>query len=348
MHSIIKKSSFILIRLPSFLLLCACVFQFFGNNIFSLGFSLILPILFVLNTIIGVYWLIKKDILFLFSVFCILIYFLCFDSFLQVNSEEKIDITNSESVLNTISLLTYNAGGFDFDDSIRDDNNKQKESNDPIVKFIIKENPDIFCIQEFSAIKYKYFKGHPYWYKTNIFTQDKSVLALFSKHPIIDKGYIEFPNSNNGAMYVDLDINDKPIRVYNLHLESFKVRSKFYDFGETTSYRLLKSAINKAEQKRIEQVALLKEHMTAFNGKVIICGDFNSTQFSRAYQLLKDSKKDTFVEKGFGFGTTYFGKGYPFRIDYVLVDKDIEVLSHQNFDLKLSDHEPILTKLVIN
>jgi len=272
--SIIKKISYILIWLPSILLLFGCVYLFYANNFVSLGFSLVLPILFILNVIIGVYWLINKNKLVLFSVFCGLIYFLCFDSFFQFNSEKKIDTNNEGLNLNTISFLTYNAGGFSFDDGIRDNNNKERVSNDPIVKFIINENPDIFCIQEFSAIKFKYFKDHPHWYKTNIFTQNKSVLALFSKYPIIDKGYIEFPDSTNG--------------------------------------------------------------------------DFNTTQFSFTYQLLKGSKKDTFIERGFGFGATYVRRGYPFRIDYILVDEDIKVISHKNFDLKYSDHEPILSELVIN
>jgi len=346
--SIIKKISYILIWLPSILLLFGCVYLFYANNFVSLGFSLVLPILFILNVIIGVYWLINKNKLVLFSVFCGLIYFLCFDSFFQFNSEKKIDTNNEGLNLNTISFLTYNAGGFSFDDGIRDNNNKERVSNDPIVKFIINENPDIFCIQEFSAIKFKYFKDHPHWYKTNIFTQNKSVLALFSKYPIIDKGYIEFPDSTNGAMYVDLDINDEQVRVYNIHLESFKVRGEFYNFREVSAYKSLKSTINKAEEKRLEQIYLVKKHMETFNGKVIVCGDFNTTQFSFTYQLLKGSKKDTFIERGFGFGATYVRRGYPFRIDYILVDEDIKVISHKNFDLKYSDHEPILSELVIN
>lgn len=340
MKSFFKRTCFILLRLPSVLLLLGCIFVFFDSNFLSFGFSLILPVLFVLNVIIGVYWLIEKNKFFLFSVFCLIGYFLCFDSFLQFNLDNEIGFNRASLKSNTLSLLTYNTSSFKVD--------KGAEEGD-IVRFIKSKNPDVFCIQEFSAIKYKYLNDYPYWYKTNIFTKDKSVMAIFSKYPIIDKGYIEFPNTSNGAMYVDLNINEKQIRLYNLHLESFKVRSSFYDFSESTGYNSLKSTINKAEKKRIEQVAIINEHISNFNnGKVIICGDFNSTQFSSAYATLKNLKKDTFIEKGFGLGATYTRRNYPFRIDYILVDNDIEVLSHQNFNLKLSDHEPVYVELEIN
>jgi endonuclease/exonuclease/phosphatase (EEP) superfamily protein YafD len=96
-----------------------------------------------------------------------------------------------------------------------------------------------------------------------------------------------------------------------------------------------------------EQAQIILNHANSFKGEVIFAGDFNTTQFSKTYKNLKQNKQDTFVESGFGLGGTYPRANYPFRIDYVLVDKTIKVLSHENFNLKLSDHEPILVKLAI-
>ncbi|GAA4955691.1 hypothetical protein GCM10023314_31810 [Algibacter agarivorans] len=256
------------------------------------------------------------------------------------------DLDKTSSKFDTLSILSYNTNGFKHDKDENDYDDSKRDTDDPIINFINNRNPDVFCIQEFSAIKYKYFSNYPYWFKTNIFTQNKSVMAIFSKYPIIDKGYIDFPNSSNGAMYVDLTFNKDIIRIYNLHLESYKMNA-INQLNNPNSYSTLITRISKAEKIRKEQVLIIKKHIDKFKGKVIISGDFNSTQFSSTYNILKDSRKDSFIEAGSGFGKTYGLFKYPFRLDYILVDESFDVISHQNFDLKLSDHEPILTRLVV-
>ncbi|WP_396600525.1 endonuclease/exonuclease/phosphatase family protein [Algibacter sp. R77976] len=253
---------------------------------------------------------------------------------MQFNTEKEISISSS------LSLLSFNTNGFMYEQNIEHEEGE-------IARFIKSENPDVFCIQEFSAIKYKFFKDYPYWYKTNIFTKGKSVMAIFSKFPIKDKGYISFPNSNNGGMYVDVIFNKEEIRIYNIHLESYRMDA-IHQLNNPNSYSPIAKRIGNAIKTRKEQAIQVKNHIDAFNGKVIICGDFNSTQFSSIYNVLKASKKDSFVEAGFGFGKTYGLYNYPFRLDYILVDDKFEVLSHQNFNLKLSDHEPVLVKLALS
>ena len=344
---IIQKLGLAITLLPSVLLIFGCFFIFLADNLVSFIFTLIIPTLLVLNLIFGIYWLFKKKKAFLLSFFGVILYFLCFDSFLQLNLPVASNFNKTSLKLDALSILSFNTNGFKHDYDENDYDERKFDTDDPIVNFINNTNPDIFCIQEFSAIKYKYFGNYPYWFKTNIFTFNKSVMAIFSKYPIIDKGYITFPNSSNGAMYVDLTFNEEIIRVYNLHLESFKVPKNFHYYSEPTSFNFLRSRIGKAEKIRKEQAVLIKEHIDKFKGKVIISGDFNSTQFSSSYNTLKDSRKDTFIEAGSGFGATYPLFNYPFRLDYILVDNRFEVFSHENFDLKISDHEPILTRLLI-
>ena len=335
LKSILDKIKLIIIFSPSILLILGYVFIFFLNNILSLCFSLMLPVFFILNIVVGIYWLIERNRWYWLSFFCLAIYISCFNSFFQFNSPSK--------ELSELSILSYNTHGFNY--YVKD---RKLNIDDEVVKFVTKENPDIFCVQEFSAIKYKLFKAYKYHYRTNRFTENKSVMAVFSKFPIVNKGYISFSNSNNGAMYIDLEINENIIRIYNVHLESFKVPIMLYDFSKLRSYNIITSRINNAEKVRKEQAMLVKEHIDKFKGKVIVCGDFNSTQFSSVYNLLKTSKKDSFIEAGNGFGETYELFKYPFRLDYILTDESFKVLSHDNFNLKLSDHEPILVNLSLN
>ena len=53
----------------------------------------------------------------------------------------------------------------------------------------------------------------------------------------------------------------------------------------------------------------------------IITCDMNNTAYSWIYKKTKNDLQDTFLEAGQGFGKTYDLKGFPLRIDYILVDK---------------------------
>ena len=79
--------------------------------------------------------------------------------------------------------------------------------------------------------------------------------------------------------------------------------------------------------------------------KMIICGDFNNTAYSYVYKEVKGELQDAFVEAGNGFGRTFDFKFFPVRIDFLLVDEAFEINSFKTFDVVLSDHYPIMTKI---
>jgi endonuclease/exonuclease/phosphatase family metal-dependent hydrolase len=256
----------------------------------------------------------------------------------QFNSLNELDKSMS------LSILSYNTNSFKYDGESRA---LEVEGESKIADFVNNINPDMICFQEFSAIKYKAFKNYLYWFKTNIVLADKSVMAMFSKYPIVNKGYINFPDSRNQAIYADVRFNNKIIRVYNIHLESYKLASGNSYVNADGIFRL-RSRVEKAQRMQKQQAQIIIDHANVFKGEVVFVGDFNTTQFSKTYKYLKENKKDSFIEAGIGFGGTYPRFNYPFRIDFALVDKKIEVSSHKNFKIHLSDHEPILVNLVID
>ncbi|TBM99754.1 hypothetical protein EYD45_15165 [Hyunsoonleella flava] len=301
----------------------------------SFPFSITLPFLVIVTFMQLLFLLYRRRRYAFLNILSLVLFFFFFDSFYQFNfySDEK----QGE---NSVSILSYNANWSNF--AHRGIDYKDKK----IVEFIKQQNADVVCFQEFSAIKYHLFrKDYPHWVKTNLMTRkQKSVLSVFSKYPILNEGYVEFLDSRNNAMFVDIDFNGKIVRLYNIHLESNRMDSvpELYNIN---SYTNLISRSCDAEIKRIEQAHLIKEHMKGFGGNIIITGDFNCTQYSSAYLVLKDTKKDTFVEAGSGFGGTYELFNYPFKIDHILVDDEIEVISHKNFKIGLSDHEPIMAEI---
>jgi len=54
--------------------------------------------------------------------------------------------------------------------------------------------------------------------------------------------------------------------------------------------------------------------------------------------MLKENRKDAFLEKQFGIGKTFIGLAYSLRIDYILPDNHFNVQQFDLIDENLSDH----------
>ena len=262
-----------------------------------------------------------------------IVYLLCFTFFFQVSNTSKDEDNN------TVSILSYNVRAFQQYIS------KNKNASTEIIKFIDSINADIVVFQESSYKDGKNVTGYPFQflgYRAHI---DKSLLTIYSKYPIVNKGYIDFPNSKNNAIYADIKINEDTLRVYNAHLQSYVISpyiltQKYSDF---TYWKNLNSKI----KKQVEQAKLIKRHANNTSNNVIISGDFNATPYSQTYRILKKNLKDSYLSSGNGFGETYSRLYYPLRLDYFLSSTDINIINHLNYDLNLSDHEPVMMKFKI-
>jgi exonuclease III len=307
--------------------------SFFDFGILSVFFSVLMPLIFIIICILSIYNIFKKKYFNLIGVIIFLLFYKFFFQCSEVTSSETIDF---------ISVLSFNMKG--FKQPIPD--SPKQDASTEIIKFVDSLNADILVFQESNYKEGSKLKGYPYnflGYREDI---DKSLLAIYSKYPIIKTGYIDFPNTINNAIYADITIRQDTIRIYNSHLQSFalnqhKLANKYND------YNYLKS-LNNTNTKQIEQAKLIKNHANNSNQKVIICGDFNSTPYSQTYRVLKKGMNDSYLNKGKGLGKTYSFFNYPLRLDYFLNDDKFNILSHDNFTLNLSDHEPIYIKFKIN
>ncbi|MGB5458458.1 MAG: endonuclease/exonuclease/phosphatase family protein, partial [Eudoraea sp.] len=204
------------------------------------------------------------------------------------------------------------------------------------------QDPDIICFQEFSRQALKLLTEYEYHYITP-YGSNKSVQAIFSKYPIVAEGSLEFPETLNNAIYADIKYKGESIRVDNVHLQSFNVIP-----SRVKSVRRVVRAYGKMSKtfvKQEEQVQIFDKHRKESPFRTIVCADFNNTPFSNVYGIAKGEMQDTFDEKGSGFGKTFDLKVVPFRIDFILADKSMKVMTHQNFELRLSDHYPVMTSI---
>ena len=322
------------------------------------------PFILLSLVLFSFYWLIKRKWFLILNIAFLLIEWDYVEATFQFPKEET---TTQEGGVN---VMSFNARLFDYFRWAEDGDTRTKSFD-----FIYKKQPNILCIQEFyvdgnddfkimdtllntNTIKHTHIEN----YRDNKATDRKWGMATFSSYPIANKGVIDFESTyGNRCLYTDLKVNEDTIRVYNIHLQSVRIGNDQYLFIDQLmlnksmkgvpvmkligDLKLLIYRMVHAFIERGKQAQKVKEHMNQSPYPTLLCGDFNDTPNSYAYNVLRQDLKDTFVEHGSGFGNTYVRLPF-FRIDNIFYSSDFESQSHQvENDEVLSDHYPITTNL---
>lgn len=322
--SFIDKTLFFFNSLASFFLLASYVIPFIPPKVTATisVLSLGMPILIIVNLIFLFYWIVKLKKHFFLSLLILAIGYQHINALIQFGTKTTSD--------DSIKIMSYNVRLFNaYKWSKKNDLDKN------IYEFIHIKNPDILSFQEYHSQKNNSLK-YPYKY---IVARN----SIFSKYKIINKGSLDFTHGGNNAIFVDLKINNDTLRVYNLHLQSFNIDKNKENFGEQDSEKLLKRFKHTFTEQE-KQVKKLLQHASKCKFKTIYMGDFNNTAFSWVYKNLKQNKKDAFVEAGNGFGKS-FDYIFPFRIDFILTDPEINIDTFKTFNVDYSDHYPIMARI---
>jgi endonuclease/exonuclease/phosphatase family metal-dependent hydrolase len=295
--------------------------------------SLSIPILILVNIIFVLYWLIKLKKQLLISLIVLLIGFPLLSKFYSFN--------NKKTYLNSdIKIMSYNVRMFNYYKWIDKDHIDKK-----IKEFVQDKNPDILCIQEYHTNN-NLVELFPYHYIKTSNNKRTFGDAILSKYKILASGSLNFSKTSNNVIFTDIIKNKDTFRIYNTHLESFRIDPKKETITKKNAENF-KIRVEKAFKKQANQVTLLLNHQKKTHYKTIICGDFNNTAFSWVYHQLNQNKKDAFEIAGNGFGSTY-NFGFPMRIDFILADESMTVNNFKTYKVKYSDHFPIMTRLNLN
>ncbi len=313
-------------------------------------FGLAYPYILLINIILVIIWLMLLRYEALISVIVIAVGFTHFSNYIKI-------IRHGGSKAGTFKVMSYNIRMFNYLEGNGQNNSKKK-----IIEFIKTQKPDIICLQEFyepvnpseKIAEFKEALGNGYYY------QFKSVggkrmsfygQATISKFPIINQGEIEYPGSSSLTLYADLLIGRDTIRLYNNHLQSFRLRKMNHTFFEAMTQaddyesfggvKNLSLTLRKAFARRALQSETLKNHINRSPYHVIVAGDFNDTPVSYSYRKIRKGLNDSFVNSGYGAGFTYKGNYPPNRIDYILYDKSLINNYFEIVRIKYSDHYPI-------
>jgi endonuclease/exonuclease/phosphatase family metal-dependent hydrolase len=318
------------------------------------------PIL-LLNLLFIVLWAVRKPLYALLSLVPILLgWNILRDHFgfsPTIENERVLQPKEDE-----LRLMSYNAHLFsepDFDV-------KAFGLQDDVLATIGSVNPDVVCIQEFHTR----FKGknhiaqrmkedlnmpYHYFFPISINEEQGYGMAIFSKYPIVGTGHIpDHAYSINQMIYADIEWKDKVFRVYSVHLRSIGFDEDEYNYVRNQRLDLdynikgiksLTRRVKNAFSHRAEQAKALYNHTQQYDQPYIVVGDFNDTPLSYSFNMISQDMKNSFREKGRGWGTTYNGEFPNFQIDFILVRPDIQVHRYQIIKRKVSDHYPIWVDL---
>jgi endonuclease/exonuclease/phosphatase family metal-dependent hydrolase len=311
------------------------------------------PIVLFLNVLLIVIWAVKKSRYIFISLIAVLVGWGHLTSFFQVSLSPSIDKEKAQ-----LKVLSYNVHMFDVFDK-----KDGVATRDKIYDLLVAEKADVLCFQEFyqsekskkfptrdTLIRFLPNKHYHERYSHVISGQQYFGLTIFSKYPIIKKGFVPFStDSYNSCIYVDIVKGNDTLRIYNAHLQSIRFSREDYELaeGKTEQDELddvskqIARRLKTAFQKRQEQAERLSESIEACPHRIILCGDFNDPPVSYTYHTLTERLDDSFKACGNGVGTTYIGAFPAFRIDYILHSPELETIDYSTLPDELSDHHPI-------
>ena len=314
-------------------------------------FGLAYPYLLLINIIFVIIWAMLLRFEALISVVVIVIGFNHISNYIQFTRP-------SGNKTNTFKVLSYNVRLFNYFE-----NNHGVTSEKKVIEFIKAQKPDIICLQEFyvsgyPAVEEKFIieaLGGKYYSHMKLSGSGKNRyygIITLSRFPIVTKGEIIHPGSSSLSIYTDVLIQKDTFRIYNNHLQSFRLKRMERSFiDELTAsddketmkeVKGLSVSLKKGFVKRALQAEIVKAQINKSPFPVMVVGDFNDTPVSYAYRKIRSGLYDSFVNSGYGAGFTYKGNYPPNRIDYILYDKTLINSYFEIKKVKYSDHYPII------
>lgn len=304
----------------------------------------ILPLLIASNAAMMVYWLIRR--MWILSAIPVLTILFCIPYIGTLYQLRGLPADGDAH--SGIKIATYNVAAFNRETS--------GFMAQDILSEMKKQRVDVLCMQEYSDASGDKKNSDNYKEYFPYMAMGNHDMVIYSRYPIKGNKNIPFEESNNSAMWVDIDVNGRQIRVMNVHLETT-------GFNRT----LHKAAKLQMQGKQIESNSLIKaiynnytlgmiiragQAVTVANEKrnspipTVVCGDFNDIPYSYVYNVMLGDMVDGFKECGSGLMNTYRGKK-AVRIDYIFHDKELKGITYYKQNLTYSDHNPVFMKIAL-
>jgi len=312
-------------------------------------FGLAYPYLLLINILIAIAWAILLKFEALISVVVIAMGITHLTNYIKIGKP-------SGKKEGTFKVMSYNVRMFNSYET------QNSGSEKKVIAFLKEQKPDVICLQEF------YINGNPdekdHYFKTALGGKYQSHMKMigsgrnryygivtYSKYPIVNKGQMVHAGSSSLSIFTDVVIGKDTFRIFNNHLQSFRLKRMERSFVEEmtdpadneaiVAMRSLSLSLKKGFIRRAQQAESLKARIEKSPYPVIVAGDFNDTPVSYSYRKIRKGLNDSFVHSGYGAGFTYRGNYPANRIDYILYDNKLESRFFEIFKVRYSDHYPV-------
>lgn len=243
---------------------------------------------------------------------------------------------------------------------------KKENGQNPILNYIKNSKADIVCMQEYAGSETakihlnnkeirQALKDYPYRHIKQVGkTGAGSQIACYSKFPILSARMLDYQSNYNGSIVYDIKIGKDTVLLINNHLESNKLTREdkvvYEDMLKDPKAGKVKSGIRQLVNKLAEASAIRSAQARAIAQEiarspypsVIVCGDFNDSPISYAHRVISQDLDDAFTESGRGLGISYNQNKFYFRIDNILISKNLKASGCTvDNSIKDSDHYPI-------
>lgn len=308
--------------------------------IVGLGF----PIFLILNLLFIPLWLIFKVRMVIVPIIGMALcgkYILDYCP-LRIGSSEESDI----------SVMTWNCHDIQFylPDSVK-----------YATGYIAESDADIICLQEYSFSNERYAALHDTMRSQGYHLEHVGCIALMSRFPILNCTTVDIETvTTNGAFMADVQLPEgDTLSVFCVHLESNQLspddKSEYgasLRSGERERMKneahYLQGKLSDAAQIRALQVNELIARIDSLpqSRSVILCGDFNDTPISYAYQHVARRLENAYRQGGRGIGLSFSERLFPVRIDHIFHTNDYKcTYARVDHSVWASDHFPVIARL---
>ena len=312
--------------------------------------GLAFPVLFLLNALLLLYWALQLKWRTLFPLAFGLLHLGQASLYVQWNDNQSTDEAGLRVATYNTQLLGHYSG----------------EGSEDSLKQLMQNHPaDVYCFQELydkgrnmEALMKRLARsvGFRYHAHYQLVPGRPYGMGIISRYEILKSKPLLFGDSSgNMAMWANVRIpsqqegvQDWTVRVYNVHLQSFRLHRSDYDLvsegfeSDSTQVERSKGLVqrlSKAYSLRSGQAEILRQSLDECPHTKLVMGDFNDVPVSYSYRLIARSLRDAFVESGRGLEGTYKGPFPSFRIDYVLFASPLKCLHYQSHSQVPGDHK---------
>lgn len=269
-------------------------------------------------------------------------------------------------------VLSFNVMHFNVQ-AVGDDN-EHNIRGQATVRYILQQDADVVLLQEASlhadfndlTLMKPYIKelSQKYPYRDHGWHDQ----VILSKHPYtkvedaaIRDGFGAPDDPQQSFLFYarafDVLVPGHTVRFINVHLQSIHLSDSDKEtYKEITSMNIkdsrqtlsqvrhsVVSKLGDAFRLRAAQAATVRQIIDQSGENVIVCGDFNDTPASWAYNtIVGRDLRDAWTDCGFGMTYTYHENRLWFKIDHVLYRGDMQATSIQRHREGSSDHYPLV------